>query len=110
MQELHKEKLLERLRIYFEENGKFKTPISTILGEGIWRFHHSFCTLAIADVEFEDGWRVEVKQRTAGNSAGTCDAVGVPFFIFRLKVSPEAVFIRSEQSLFFPAVLFFAFG
>lgn len=29
-----------------------------------------------ADVPFDEGWRIEVKQRTGGNSAGTSDAVG----------------------------------
>jgi len=29
----------------------------------------------IADVPFEEGWRIEVKQRTGGSSAGTSDAV-----------------------------------
>jgi hypothetical protein len=28
-----------------------------------------------ADVPFEEGWRIEVKQRTGGSSAGTSDAV-----------------------------------
>jgi hypothetical protein len=34
---------------------------------------HVFCVPA--DVPFEEGWRIEVKQRTGGSSAGTSDAV-----------------------------------
>ncbi len=50
---------------------------------GLMLLHTIVCLLdgltdvrcVLADVPFDEGWRIEVKQRTGGSSAGTSDAV-----------------------------------
>jgi len=103
--------LLDRLRAFFAENGTTErrhekaecekyglicSPIMTTV---------SRITIASdilrAGKELEKGWRVEIKHRKGGNSAGTSDAVSVKNFNF-LKFDFDQTMI---YILFTPAVL-----
>lgn len=39
------------------------------------RSRRANCCMPIAGLTLDEGWRVEIKQRATGNSAGTKDAV-----------------------------------
>lgn len=84
--------LLDRLKTFFAENGTIESWPEKAECEA-YEIEFWSCSVIetrnpiVSDIlcagkELDEGWRVEIKQRKGGSSAGTSDAVSVKIYNF----------------------------